>query len=83
MTSSAERSARNPAPEELVDRVRVAEGLELRSCATAVAYSPEARSELAWMSAFEDDLGEAPSAWAVEARVSIAVEGALATLDDG
>jgi hypothetical protein len=72
----------NPAPEELVDRVRTAEGLELRSCAHAVAYSPEARAELAWMSAFEDDLGESPSARAVEARVAIAVEGVLATLDE-
>ena len=69
-------------PERLVDEARRAEGLELRSWCAQIAYSPEARAELDLIAAFDDESASAASRWAVERRIAMAVEGALATRDD-
>lgn len=70
------------APERMVDAARGTEGVELRGWCSRIAESAEARAELDLMAAFDDEPGAASSRWAVEARLQMAVEGALATLDE-
>lgn len=68
-------------PESLVDRARTTAGpLARRHWCTKVAESPDARNELNLMAAFDEDT--VVTSRHHDARVGLAVEGALATLDD-
>jgi hypothetical protein len=66
-------------PERVVDGARDSRGVERREWCTMLAESPEARCELELMAAFERD-GELPRS--AEARIAVAIDGALATLDE-
>ncbi|MFN7700746.1 MAG: hypothetical protein ACK6CU_27460 [Deltaproteobacteria bacterium] len=68
-------------PESLVDRARTSTGsFARRHWCTKVAESPDARTELNLMAAFDEDT--ASTAVRHGERVELAVEGALATLED-
>ena len=68
-------------PERLVDGARETRGAERREWCAMLAESPDARCELELMAAFERD-GELPRGAGLEVRLAVAIDGALATLDD-
>jgi len=68
-------------PERLVDGARTTHGAEQREWCTMLAESVEARCELELMAAFERD-GEVQVSAGLATRLTLAVDGALATLDD-
>lgn len=80
--SDATTDASLLSPETLVDRARrsAAEAAR-RHWYAKVAESPDARAELHLMAAFEEDTAITGRLHGV--RVELAVEGALATLEDG
>jgi hypothetical protein len=68
-------------PESLVDRARTSAGsFARRHWCTKVAESADARTELNLMAAFDEDT--AVTSVRHGERVELAVEGALATLED-
>ncbi len=69
-------------PESLVDRARTTPSTTARRhWCTKVAESPDARTELNLMAAFDEDTAVSKRSHPV--RVEMAVEGALAMLEDG
>lgn len=68
-------------PERVVDGARQSQGAERREWCTMLAGSTDARCELELIAAFERD-GEPLGGRHLDARLALAVEGALATLDD-
>ncbi len=68
-------------PETLVDRARSAVAPESRrDWCTMVAHSRDARSELSLMDAFDEETTVTGRSHGL--RLEVAVEGALATLED-
>lgn len=75
-------NARKLPPEQLVDGARGTHGLERRHWCSMIAASPDARTELELIAAFEEDLEGTARGRAVAMRLDVAIEGALATLDE-
>ncbi len=69
-------------PERLVDGARGTHGIVRREWCAKIAASPDARTELELIAAFEEDLEGSPRAHALAMRLDVAIEGALATLDE-
>ena len=69
-------------PERLVDGARATQGLERREWCSMIATSKDARTELELIAAFEEDLEGPRRGAALAMRLDVAIEGALATLDE-
>ncbi|MBX7195070.1 MAG: hypothetical protein K1X94_23655 [Sandaracinaceae bacterium] len=79
--SEREAIARIVSSETLVDRARAAVSpTQVREWCTRAAHDKDARAELTLMDAFDEDT--AVTSRSHHLRVELAVEGALATLED-